>query len=351
MIPYGKHNTNWADSFKVFWQVRFGTLTQGKRILEFEEEVAKYVGAKFAVAVSSATAGLHIALLAAGLKPQSNVITSPLSFVASSNSILYSSCVPVFVDIDTSTLNLDVAKTIEIVNQDQSIKAIIPIHFAGEPVDMHELKNGLNRSLMIIEDAAHALGSTYKTGEKIGSCKFSDMTVFSFHPVKSITTGEGGIVTTNNYELYLQLLRLRSHGITKLNDQFSNPILAKKSIKEVLYHTRFSSDWIKRLGDGTEESHNRIQTAINDLWIFTDELFHQTDADKAMVADGIGVDTSLLKSNYYKKVSGILDEATLQTPVVEYFQKGGKQGIHSEHMGFILTELQYMQRTYPNMTW
>jgi ring-1,2-phenylacetyl-CoA epoxidase subunit PaaC len=127
--------------------------------------------------------------------------------------------------------------------------------------------------------------------------------------------------------------------------------IAKKSIKEVLYHTRFSSDWIKRLGDGTEESHNRIQTAINDLWIFTDELFHQTDADKAMVTQGIGVDTSLLKSNYYKKVSGILDEATLQTPVVEYFQKGGKQGIHSEHMGFILTELQYMQRTYPNMTW
>jgi ring-1,2-phenylacetyl-CoA epoxidase subunit PaaC len=127
--------------------------------------------------------------------------------------------------------------------------------------------------------------------------------------------------------------------------------IAKKSIKEVLYHTRFSSDWIKRLGDGTEESHNRIQNAINDLWIFTDELFHQTDADKAMVAEGIGVDTSLLKINYYKKVSEILEEATLQTPTIEFFQKGGKQGIHSEHMGYILTELQYMQRTYPNMTW
>ena len=127
--------------------------------------------------------------------------------------------------------------------------------------------------------------------------------------------------------------------------------IAKKSIKEVLYHTRFSSDWIKRLGDGTEESHNRIQTAINDLWIFTDELFHQTDADKAMVAEGIGVDTTLLKVNYHKKVNEILEEATLQTPSIEFFQKGGKQGIHSEHMGFILTELQFMQRTYPNMTW
>lgn len=127
--------------------------------------------------------------------------------------------------------------------------------------------------------------------------------------------------------------------------------IAKKSIKEVLYHTRFSSDWIRRLGDGTEESHKRIQTAINDLWIFTDELFHQTEADKAIVANGIGVDVTLLKANYFNKVNKILEEATLQMPTIEYFQKGGKQGIHSEHMGYILTEMQYMQRAYPNMNW
>lgn len=127
--------------------------------------------------------------------------------------------------------------------------------------------------------------------------------------------------------------------------------VAKKSIKEVSYHTRFSSDWIKRLGDGTEESHNRIQTAINDLWIFTDELFHQTEADKAMVSEGVGVDVTLLKNAYYQRVGEVLEESTLQIPSIEYFQKGGKQGIHSEHMGYILTELQYMQRTYPNMTW
>lgn len=127
--------------------------------------------------------------------------------------------------------------------------------------------------------------------------------------------------------------------------------IAKKSIKEVLYHTRFSSDWIRRLGDGTEESHNRIQTAINELWIYTDELFHQTEADKAAVNEGIGVDVSLLKVAYYQKVSAVLEEANLETPKLEYFQKGGKLGIHSEHMGYLLTELQYMQRTYPNMTW
>jgi ring-1,2-phenylacetyl-CoA epoxidase subunit PaaC len=125
----------------------------------------------------------------------------------------------------------------------------------------------------------------------------------------------------------------------------------KKSIKEVSYHTRFSSDWIRRLGDGTEESHNKIQLAINDLWIFTDELFHQTDADKAMVVEGIGVDVTLLKSKYLKKINEILEESTLETPSIEYFQKGGKLGIHSEHMGYILTELQFMQRAYPNMNW
>jgi len=127
--------------------------------------------------------------------------------------------------------------------------------------------------------------------------------------------------------------------------------IAKKSIKEVSYHKRFSSDWIKRLGDGTEESHAKMQNAINDLWTFTDELFHQTDADKAMVSEQIGVDVTQLKVAYYAIVSDILTESTLQVPDLKYFQKGGKQGIHSEHMGYLLADLQYMQRTFPNMNW
>ncbi|MCB0399653.1 MAG: phenylacetate-CoA oxygenase subunit PaaC, partial [Winogradskyella sp.] len=118
--------------------------------------------------------------------------------------------------------------------------------------------------------------------------------------------------------------------------------IAKKSIKEVSYHKRFSSDWIKRLGDGTEESHNRIQTAINDLWTYTDELFHQTKADKAMVQEGIGVDVTKLKTAYYEEVNTVLEEASLNVPESKYFQKGGKQGIHTEHMGYLLAELQYM---------
>ena len=127
--------------------------------------------------------------------------------------------------------------------------------------------------------------------------------------------------------------------------------IASKAIKEVSYHQRFSSDWIKRLGDGTKESHERIQNAIDDLWVYTDELFHQTEADKAMVKEGIAVDVTKLKSAYYKIVKSVLEEATLSVPEGKYFHKGGKQGIHTEHMGYLLADLQFMQRSYPNMEW
>src|SRR5690606_7077646 len=119
--------------------------------------------------------------------------------------------------------------------------------------------------------------------------------------------------------------------------------IATKSIKEVSYHQRFSKDWVKRLGDGTEESNKRMQAAIDDLWAYTDELFHQTEADKAMVIEDIGVDVTKLKDAYYQKVTEVLQEATLTVPESKYFQKGGKQGIHTEDMGFLLADQQYIQ--------
>ncbi|MEQ3654708.1 MAG: 1,2-phenylacetyl-CoA epoxidase subunit PaaC [Dokdonia sp.] len=127
--------------------------------------------------------------------------------------------------------------------------------------------------------------------------------------------------------------------------------IAKKSIKEVSYHWRFSSDWIRRLGDGTPESHQKVQKAVDDLWMYTDELFHTTDADKAMIAEGVGVDVTSLKDTYYQKITEVLEEATIAVPDSKYFHKGGKQGIHTEHMGYILADMQYMQRAYPNMEW
>jgi ring-1,2-phenylacetyl-CoA epoxidase subunit PaaC len=127
--------------------------------------------------------------------------------------------------------------------------------------------------------------------------------------------------------------------------------IANKCVKEVSYHERFSSDWIRRLGDGTKESNLKMQEAINDLWSYTDELFHQTEADKAMVEIGVGVDVTKLKETYYTEVNQVLEESNLEIPESTYFQKGGKQGIHSEHLGYLLAELQYMQLAYPNMEW
>ena len=127
--------------------------------------------------------------------------------------------------------------------------------------------------------------------------------------------------------------------------------IAKKCIKEVRYHERFSSDWVKRLGDGTEESKIKMQEAINALWTYTDELFHQTGADIAMVEEGVGVDVTKLKGEYYKRVNELLTESTIEIPESKWFQKGGKEGIHTEHLGFLLSDLQYMQRTYPKMEW
>lgn len=127
--------------------------------------------------------------------------------------------------------------------------------------------------------------------------------------------------------------------------------IANKSIKEVSYHARFSSDWIRRLGDGTNESKEKIQEAISDLWRYTNELFEQTEAEKAMLVTGVGVDGTKLKDAYYKTITRILEEARLDVPESKYFQTGGKKGIHTEHFGYILSDLQFMQRAYPDMDW
>lgn len=227
MIPYGRHSINLLDVLNVLKQLTFNSLTQGSKIAEFEERVANYVGAKFAVAVSSATAGLHLAVLALELPKDAEVVTSPISFVASSNAILYSGLKPRFIDVERETINIDVSLLQEEIEANRNIRAIIPVHFAGLPCDMERLfKLSQPRNLQIIEDAAHALGATYASGKKVGSCEYSQMTVFSFHPVKSITTGEGGMITTNSFELYKKLLRLRSHGINKLDDSFESSLLS-----------------------------------------------------------------------------------------------------------------------------
>ena len=192
-------------------------LTQGPAVARFERAVANYCGAKYAVAVSSGTAALHIACLSAGLKSGDEGITSPITFVASANAMLYCGAKPVFADIDDSTACIDAE---EIKNKISGrTRVVIPVHFGGHPCEMDKICSIVkDKGITVIEDACHALGAEFR-GLKIGSCHFSDMTVFSFHSVKHITTGEGGMVLTNNKALYQKLLLLRSHGITR-NSQF-----------------------------------------------------------------------------------------------------------------------------------
>jgi len=226
MIPYGKQSVTTLDALRVAFQIRFRSLTQGPKIAEFEKSVAKYVGSEYAVAVSSATAGLHLTTLALSAGRPGKVITSPISFAASSNSIFYAGLRPRFVDIDPTSLNIpfqEIARTVEV---DKEILGITAVHFAGAACDMKAISDlAKQNGVFVIEDAAHGLGGQYSTGENIGCCKYSDATVFSFHPVKSVTTGEGGVITTNNKELYELLLSLRSHGFARENTPTKNKIL------------------------------------------------------------------------------------------------------------------------------
>jgi len=213
MIPYGKQYIDEEDIKEVLGALRSDWITQGPRVKEFEDALCAFTGAEYAVAVSSGTAALHIAALSAGITKGDEVITSPITFAASANCILYCGGKPIFADIDSAVVNID-PEEIEKETTPMT-KAIIPVHFAGHPCDMKKI-NAIAKKygLIVIEDAAHALGAEYK-GSKIGSCKYSDMTILSFHPVKHITTGEGGAILTNDKALYDKLVLFRSHGITK----------------------------------------------------------------------------------------------------------------------------------------
>lgn len=219
-IPYATQWLNQNDIDAVTAALKSPNLTQGEIVNEFENKVARYCGAKYAVAVNSGTAALHAACFAAGIKAGDEVITSPITFVASANCVLYSGGKPVFADIDWETINIDPEEIRSKITP--QTKALIPVHFGGQPCDLKQIHSIANENdLIVIEDACHALGAEYR-GSKIGSCKYSDMTVLSFHAVKHMTTGEGGMILTNNEDYYQKLLMFRTHGITKNVDKLVN---------------------------------------------------------------------------------------------------------------------------------
>lgn len=219
MIYYGKQSINEADIKAVVDVLQSDFLTQGPVLERFEKKVAEYCGAKYAVAVTNATSALHIACRAAGLGKGDVLWTSPITFTASANCGRYCGADVDFVDIDAATYNMSIdeleKKLQEAKDNGRLPKVVVPVHLAGQSCDMkriHELS--LEYGFTILEDASHAIGGDY-LGTKVGSCAYSDMAVFSFHPVKIITTGEGGMVLTNNEELYKKLCLYRSHGITR----------------------------------------------------------------------------------------------------------------------------------------
>lgn len=209
-LPYGKQTIDDEDINEVVKTLKSDFITQGPKIEEFEKALAKYCGAKYAVAFNSGTSALHGAYFALGLDKGDEMITSPNTFVASSNAGLYLGAKVKFCDVEKETGNIDVSK----IKTNENTKLITPVHYSGNPVDLKELSEIEN--VKIIEDGAHALGAKYG-GKKIGSLTYSEMAMFSFHPVKHITTGEGGIIVTNDEKYFKRLQLFRSHGITKNN--------------------------------------------------------------------------------------------------------------------------------------
>ena len=218
MIPYGRQEITESDISEVEKVLRSDFLTQGPTVPRFEKSVASYCGASNAIAVNSATSALHIACLALNLGPGDWLWTSPNTFVASANCGLYCGANIDFVDIDPKSYNMSISSLSEKLFKAEKLgklpKILVPVHFGGQPCDMPAIQELSNRyGFKVIEDASHAIGASYNQ-IKVGSCKHSDITVFSFHPVKIITTAEGGMALTNNKELADKMFRLRTHGIT-----------------------------------------------------------------------------------------------------------------------------------------
>lgn len=264
MIQYGKQNINQQDIQAAIQVLKSDFLTQGLQVLKFEKDLAKYCGSKYAVACTNGTSALHLSYLATGLKKGDEVITTPNTFVATTNMLLAIGAKPVFCDIRKDTHNIDEKQIEKLINslptsRQVKLKAIVPVHFAGHSCEMKKIwKIAQKYNLIVIEDSAQGLGGKYNNF-KIGSGKYSDLTIFSFHPVKSITTGEGGAILTNNKKYYQKLISLRSHGVHKDKN-------GKNIMTELGYNYRMTeiqaslgSSQLKRLSSFIKKRHQVIK--------------------------------------------------------------------------------------------
>lgn len=244
-IPYGRQCIEQDDIDAVIEVLQSDYLTTGPKVAEFEQVVADYTGAKYAVAVANGTAALHIACMAAGIGVGDEVITTPITFAASANCGLYCGAKPVFADIKADTYNIDPEQIEKKITE--KTRAVIPVHFTGQPCEMDEITRiAKKHNLIVIEDAAHALGASYKN-RKIGT--ISDMTIFSFHPVKHITTAEGGMVLTDDDELYKKLSLYRTHGITRNADWMEQTPNLEAGLEGAWYYQQTELGYNYRISD------------------------------------------------------------------------------------------------------
>ncbi len=348
-LPYGFHWISEDDAAFVSKSLLSGWITGGPAIEEFEEALAKYVGCKHVILVNSGTAALEIAVKAV-TSPNKKIITTPLTFVASANSILYNNSTPIFADIEAPTFNISPAAIIDQISRAKGggVEAILPVHFAGQPCKMDEINAIANEhKLKVIEDAAHALGAEYK-GKKIGSFG-SEATCFSFHPVKHITTGEGGAIATNNEDIAHQAKLLRNHGLDKSSQQrnsstasYAYDVVAlgrnfrvtdfqarlglvqlKKLDSFIKRRNEIAKFYLKELADTPWLTLPHVEQEVRHAWhIFVIKLnLHKlrVNRDKifaALRAENIGVNVHYIpvyKFTYYKD----LDYNEKQTPVTE----------------------------------
>ena len=236
-IPYGKHHISKKDINSVVNTLSGQSLTQGQMIEKTEKKISDYLGVKYAVLTSSATTGLHLAYKALGLDHKTRLLTTPISFVSTTNASLYCGSRPIFCDIELKNISMPFENVQKKIKLNSKIKILAPVHMSGLALNMEEY-NSIKKKYMvsIVEDAAHAFGSKYQCGSMVGSCKYSDAAVFSFHPVKIIASGEGGVVTTNNKYIFEKILSLRSHGIIK-NQKVINKVQGfTKNSKNVWYY-------------------------------------------------------------------------------------------------------------------
>ncbi len=276
-IPYGRQDVTEGDIEAVVKVLRSDFITQGPAVSVFEHNLCDYTKAKYAVAVNSCTSALHIACLALGLGPGDILWTSPITFVASANCALYCGATVDFVDIEPDTALMSVERLKERLEwaekENKLPKIIIPVHFAGQPCDMKEIAAlGKKYGFSIIEDAAHAIGARYKD-EPVGNCRYSDITVFSFHPVKIITTGEGGAAMTNSSNLAEKMELLRSHGITR------DPTKMHKNLDSCSYYEQIDLGFNYRMTDIQAALGSSQLTRLDQYVLRRNEIAHSYDEE------------------------------------------------------------------------